>query len=342
MRTQQPGEVAALLDRAEAARRAGHWVAGFVAYEAALDLPVCPPAAGRDVLWLGVYAAPEENPSLPAPQPIALSPPQPGLGRAAHRVQVEKVRALIREGEMYQANLTFPLAGTFRGQPLDLYARLAAAQPVPYGAFLATDTCHVVSLSPELFFRVAGRRIRARPMKGTLARADGQDDRARRAWLAEDAKNRAENLMIVDLLRNDLSRLCQPGSVRVPALFQTELHPTLIQMTSTVEGRLEGRAGLRACFEALFPCGSVTGAPKRRAMQHLAAIEGRPRGVYCGAIGYAAPHDEMAFSVPIRTLEIAAGTYAMGVGSGIVWDSEADAEYDECLLKGRFLDAATR
>lgn len=334
-------EVVPVLEQAEAARRAGCWVAGFAAYEAGgawLPIVSVPEAP---LIWLGVYEAP----------PTAESPLQEqGCGQfqveglhasrdfATYARQVQAVRALIQEGDVYQINLTFPMEARFSGDPLALYAALRAQQPVTYGAFIETEEETVLSLSPELFFRVDGTRIRAKPMKGTAARGTTDaEDREIAAQLQADAKNRAENLMIVDLLRNDLSRVARPGSVRVPHLFSTEKHPTLIQMTSTVEGQVKQGTGLPEYFEALFPCGSVTGAPKRRAMTRIAELERQPRGVYCGAIGYAAPHDEIVFNVAIRTLEIRNTRLRMGVGSGVVWDSNAADEYEECLLKARFL-----
>ena len=326
------------LHEAEQARRAGYWVAGFVAYEAAgAWLPTRSAAPGAPLLWLGLYDAPTAPPEFNA-HPVRLESPTPHLDAEQFAAKIAAIRALIREGDVYQINFTFPLTGTAEGRTEDFYGLLKLQQPVPYGAAIETDEGGIVSLSPELFFRVAQRRIQARPMKGTLPGGLTEGARVRlAARLAGDAKNRAENLMIVDLLRNDFARITRPGSVEVPALFETEHHPTVVQMTSTVTGVLRERASLPALFEALFPCGSVTGAPKHRAMQRIAELEDGPRGVYCGAIGYASPEDEMVFSVPIRTAELSGGQLRMGVGSGVVWDSEAGDEYRECLLKARFL-----
>ncbi len=196
----------------------------------------------------------------------------------------------------------------------------------------------VASVSPELFFRIDGGTITARPMKGTAQRGttDADDDALAEALVASP-KDRAENLMIVDLLRNDLSRVARPGSVRVPALFQAERYQTLTQMTSTVTAQRASGVGLGDVLRALFPCGSVTGAPKLRAMQVIRELEAGPRGVYCGAIGYAAPDGDAAFSVPIRTAVVAGGYGRYDVGSGVVWDSDPAAEYAECRLKARVL-----
>ena len=214
---------------------------------------------------------------------------------------------------------------------------------MPYGAFLNLGGEQVLSFSPELFFRVDDRRITTRPMKGTTHRSStpAEDDYLAEALL-NDEKNRAENLMIVDLLRNDLSRVSEAGSVRVPELFTIERYETVTQMTSTVQGTLKPEVGLSDVLRALFPCGSVTGAPKIRAMQRIRELEKGPRGVYCGAIGYAGPGGKVAFSVPIRTAVLREGEEGMiegelGVGSGVVWDSEVGTEYEECLLKARFL-----
>jgi para-aminobenzoate synthetase/4-amino-4-deoxychorismate lyase len=247
------------------------------------------------------------------------------------------VRRHIQRGDVYQINYTAPVRFRAPGDPRLLYRRLRRRQHVPYGAYLNLGDRQILSCSPELFFRRDGERVVTRPMKGTIRRGRTlEEDRALREELAADPKNRAENLMIVDLLRNDLSVCCRPGSVTVPALYTTESYDTVTQMTSTVEGRLRAGEGLSSVLRALFPCGSVTGAPKRRAMRLIRELESAPRGVYCGAIGMAGP-DTAVFSVAIRTAVIEGGEGAMGVGSGIVWDSESTAEYEECQLKTQFL-----
>jgi para-aminobenzoate synthetase component 1 len=333
LETDDASSVIPLLERAEEHRRSGRWVGGFVAYEAAAawGLPVQLPAPGQPLLMLGVYDAPSPPPLLPDSAPPAVRI-DPVWNEAAHARAHERVRRLIREGDVYQINLTFPLRAAFEAREAwTLYQRARARQPVAFGAFLQGEGSAVGSLSPELFFRTDASRIWARPMKGTLPA--GADP----ARLTGDAKSRAENLMIVDLLRNDLSRVSEPGSVQVPALFDVEQHPTVLQMTSTVEGRLRRGVGAPELFEALFPCGSVTGAPKQRAMQRIAEIEDGPRGVYCGAVGMLAPDGRSVFSVAIRTFVAQSGTLTLGVGSGVVWDSVASDEYAECLLKARFL-----
>lgn len=260
------------------------------------------------------------------------------LDASAHRASVEQIQRWITDGDCYQINLTFPLDCRIYGHPLALYRRLRERQPVRYGAFLSVGDKTVLSFSPELFFERRGNRVWTRPMKGTARRgATPQDDQIRRSELLASEKERAENIMIVDLLRNDLGRLAAPGKVRVDSLCTAEAYPTLWQMVSTVSADLPG-ATLAELFQALFPCGSITGAPKIRAMQRIGELESAPRGLYTGALGWLAPGGDCRFNVAIRTLEVQAGGSArLGVGSGIVIDSVAEREYAECLLKSSFL-----
>ena len=255
-----------------------------------------------------------------------------------HRRCVEQIKRWIADGDCYQINLTFPLAGRLYGHPLALYSRLRERQPVRYGAYLSVAEKTVLSFSPELFFERRGDRVLARPMKGTAPRGatPAADEANRRALLASD-KERAENIMIVDLLRNDLGRLAAPGKVRVDSLCDAEAYPSLWQVVSTVFAELPG-ATLFDLFRALFPCGSITGAPKIRAMQRINELEAVPRGLYTGALGWLAPGGDCRFNVAIRTLEVLADRRVrLGVGSGIVIDAVAEAEYAECLLKASFL-----
>ena len=347
------GDVPALLEQLDAAVQDGLHVAGFLSYEAgyAFERAFAPLSRTRPsstleqpLAWFGLYDAPA---ALDADQVEALLSgaathrvcrPRFSIEREAYAEKIARIKALIRAGDVYQINFTGAVRFGFEGAPLSLYRALRRRQRVPYGAFINTGQQHLLSLSPELFFRRDGDRITTRPMKGTVRRGRTRlEDEALRDGLARDEKSRAENLMIVDLLRNDLSVCCRPGSVRVPALFETEPYESVTQMTSTVEGRLHEGAGYTALFRALFPCGSVTGAPKIRAMQRIRELEDALRGVYCGAVGYAAPGGQAAFSVAIRTVVLEGAQGAMGTGGGIVWDSEAQAEYDECLLKARFL-----
>ena len=260
------------------------------------------------------------------------------LGAAQHGRCVEQIRRWIADGECYQINLTFPLDGRLYGHPLALYARLRKRQPVRYGAYLSTPEKTVLSFSPELFFERRGDVVVTRPMKGTAPRGvtPAEDEALRVALLASD-KERAENIMIVDLLRNDLARLAAPGKVRVDSLCDAEAYPTLWQMVSTVSADLP-EASLLDLFRALFPCGSITGAPKIRAMQLINELEAAPRGLYTGAVGWLAPGGDCRFNVAIRTLDVLPDRRVrLGVGSGIVIDAVAEREYAECLLKSNFL-----
>ncbi|CCF98456.1 bifunctional anthranilate synthase component I family protein/class IV aminotransferase [Ralstonia solanacearum] len=275
------------------------------------------------------------------------------VDHAAYVRAIARIQDWIAAGDTYEVNYTYRLRMTAFGAPVALYRRLRARQPVPYGALIGLpEGGAVLSCSPELFFSHRAGSLVARPMKGTApASGDPEVDETRAVALAADEKNRAENLMIVDLLRNDLGRLARPGSVRVPALFEVTPYGNVLQMTSTVQAQIPPETGLADCFAALFPCGSITGAPKRRTMEIIDALEPEPRGLYTGAIGWIdAPvgdrtMGDACFSVAIRTLVLgAAGTGGLragelGIGSGIVYDSVADDEYAECRLKARFVTA---
>ncbi len=255
----------------------------------------------------------------------------PGLDEADYRRRVESIRAYIAAGDCYQVNLTFTRRFAWFGDPLALYAGLRVRQPVRYGGIVRWNGGAVVSLSPELFVERCGARLLTRPMKGTAPRYEAPET------LGNSEKDRAENLMIVDLLRNDLGRLAEPGSVRVEKLFEIEAYPTVWQMVSQISARVrEGTP--ETVLRALFPCGSVTGAPKIRAMQIVRELEDGPRGLYTGAFGWIDPAGDLRLNVAIRTLELAAdGSGSLGVGSGIVADSDAAAEWQECSLKAAFL-----
>ena len=258
----------------------------------------------------------------------------PALDEKAYCQAVDRIQHWITEGDCYQVNFTFPLSFRWFGSPLALYRRLRARQPVRYGGCVSDGASAWVSLSPELFIERQGEIVRTRPMKGTAPRAVSAD------VLRESTKDRAENLMIVDLLRNDLGRVAEHGSVRVERLFEIEAYPTVWQMVSEISARVPG-GDFEAILRALFPCGSITGAPKIRAMQIAAELEQAPRGLYTGALGWLAPNGDFRLNVAIRTLALEAdGRGRMGVGSGIVADSVASAEWQECLLKGRFLTDA--
>lgn len=355
-------EVAEVLAAADAARRSkGGTLAGYLAYEAGLALedrlaPLAPPRIGAagPLVWLGRF---EAQRSIPAGEVAAflsergegaatLGPLDPQISPAAYEQAFDALQDAIARGDIYQANLTFPLSGGFTGDPLALYAALRPAARAGYGGVVFDGDRWLLSLSPELFVSLKGREAKVKPMKGTRPRAiDDAEDRALRDELAGSEKDRAENLMIVDLLRNDLSRVAEAGSVRVEDAFAVETYPTVHQMVTTVRARLAEGQGPVELLTALFPCGSITGAPKIRAMELLAGIERDARGPYCGAIGRIGADGDAAFNVAIRTLRLteienARGKAELGVGGAIVADSEARVEWREALTKGAFLRAS--
>jgi para-aminobenzoate synthetase/4-amino-4-deoxychorismate lyase len=344
LEAREPGAVLSLLREADSALAAGRFVAGYLAYEAAaaFGLATRPPDPdGPPLAWLGVFAAPR-----PVEAPLASGGPPPDVSYApalderGYGGRLARVQHHIAAGDSYQVNLTFPLRAPLAEEPGALFARLVAAQRPRHAAYLDLGRFAIASASPELFFRRdAQGGLVARPMKGTAPRGVTADaDEAAAAALKASEKQRAENLMIVDMLRNDLGRVAELGSVEVASLFDVERYPTLLQMTSEVRAR--SRAPLSALMEALFPCASVTGAPRRRTMEIVAAIESDPRGVYTGAIGWAGPDGAAAWNVAIRTVvaDRDRGTASFGTGSGVVADSEPASEYEECLLKARILE----
>ncbi|HVG49606.1 MAG TPA: aminodeoxychorismate synthase component I, partial [Rubellimicrobium sp.] len=304
-----PADVAPALARLDAARAEGAWVAGWIAYEAgaAFEPRLAEVWRGEGLLLgFGVFPDGPREGEFGTGGEAVLSSPEPLISRVAYDGAIGRVLAYIAAGDCYQVNLTFPLEARLSGDPLNLFLRLREARPVGHASFVDLGVGPaVVSLSPELFLRVSGRRIETRPMKGTAPRdADPERDAGLAAELRASEKARAENLMIVDLLRNDLSRVARAGSVRVPELFAIEPYATVHQMTSTVMGELDGPSSLSRLMPALFPCGSVTGAPKIRAMQIIRELEPHPRGVYCGSVGWMAPDGDCDFSVAIRTLSV--------------------------------------
>ena len=345
----ETAEVPALFAAIEVAVAQGHTAAGFVTYEcgAAFEAKAGMRAlrTGMPLAWFGVY---DKEVEYHAPASEGASEHEStlaaefALSESEYAQRIDRIHNWIRAGDVYQLNFTAPWRMQAPASVATLYAQLRRRQPARYGAWLHWQPGrHILSFSPELFFRIdhAGgtRRITARPMKGTAPRGRTTlEDRALAQWLRNDEKNRSENLMIVDLLRNDLGRVARTGSVRAERLFDVERLPTLWQMTSAITAELRDDAGYEAIFRALFPCGSITGAPKVRAMQLIAELEEEPRGIYTGAIGFFSPR-QTVFNVAIRTLELENGRATMGTGSGIVIDSDAAAEYRECLLKAAFL-----
>ncbi|MCS7207973.1 MAG: aminodeoxychorismate synthase component I [Fimbriimonadales bacterium] len=334
-------EVLPALRQVEQATRAGLYAVGFVSYEAAHGFDTAFPATPSTypLAWFGLYRQLQETTAQSADAGLIHRLCwQPTLCQSAYDHAVERIRELIGAGDVYQVNYSFRLRAPFEGDPLALFWQLYNAQPVPYAAYIDTGELAILSLSPELFFALEGERIISRPMKGTAPRGMTLEDDTRRAQaLHGSEKNRAENLMIVDMVRNDLGRIAKVGSVRVPRLFETERYATLWQMTSTVEARTD--APLCAIFRALFPPASVTGAPKIRATQVIHELETTPRGVYTGAIGVILPERKAQFNVAIRTLVYHrdGAQLEYGVGSGVVWDSETQAEYQECLTKAQIV-----
>ncbi|GMM92013.1 aminodeoxychorismate synthase component I [Qipengyuania sp. MTN3-11] len=366
----RPEEVAPALEAADAALRAsaggGGTLAGYLAYEAglALEPKLAPRAAARSgaagpLVWLGLFedctritaAEMPEWLAARAPGPAGLGPLDPQISPGAYETMFAQLQEAIRAGDIYQANLTFPLAGGFTGDPVALYAALRPAAKAGYGGLVFDGSHWLLSLSPELFVSLRGHAARTKPMKGTRPRsADSKTDAALRDDLARSEKDKAENLMIVDLLRNDLSRVAELGSVRVDEPFAVESYPTVHQMVSTVRADLAAGKTAVDLVRALFPCGSITGAPKIRAMELIDAIERDARGPYCGAIGRIGPPDDngggnAAFNVAIRTLRLTEiengrGKAVLGVGGAVVADSDARGEWREALLKGGFARAA--
>jgi para-aminobenzoate synthetase/4-amino-4-deoxychorismate lyase len=362
LRASSAAELLTLLDDIEATARDGFYIAGRIDYEAGYALHnISSNAPSQPLACFGVYrqalrfdhhtgtatgpALPDTGTHAPPNARPLLSAPHLQIDREAYAEKFAAVQRLLAAGDTYQVNFTSRVEADLLGSPLELYEALIEAQPVDYAAILHFDDTLTLSFSPELFFHIepdsGGRRIVTRPMKGTAPRGSTPAaDAAQREWLAHDEKNHAEHVMIVDLLRNDLGRICVPGSVRAEDLFRIEPYPTLFQMTSTISGALNSGAGFKDVIRALFPSGSVTGAPKRRTMEIIRDLEDAPRGVYTGAIGFLAPGGDACFSVPIRTLNLRDNAISMGVGGGVVADSIAAAEYDECLLKASFLSKA--
>lgn len=349
-------DIPALLAEAETAAAGGRHLAGFLSYELGLAFearlaPLLPPQTGFPLLWLGVYDAPVELDRLAAWRWLLKQAPRDvvqadridfSMTRAQYDAAFARVMDYIRAGDVYQINLTMLARFALTGDPLALYRDLCRSQPVAHGALMYTGEHHVLSLSPELFVENRGGRIVTRPMKGTAPRGrTPAEDETIKCELKADEKSRAENLMIVDLLRNDIGRLAEIGSVEVESLFSIETYRSLHQMTSTVAARLRPGFGIGGVLRALFPCGSVTGAPKIRAMQIIDEVEAEPRGLYTGSVGHIAPNGDFAFNVAIRTAIVDGdGRGEIGIGGGIVADSKVDAEYDECLLKLGFFRQA--
>lgn len=356
--TARPAEVASILAAVEDATTNGQFAFGFLAYEAACGLDDAlfthpRTADGPPLAWFALADRPTRVPVVcPVSLGDAVPPASPPYAarwhrrwtEAEHHRDVEAVRARIAAGDTYQCNLTVRMDGRFRGDPRALYTDLVVGQGAEHNAYLDLGRFVIASASPELFFRRVGNRLLVRPMKGTAARgADAAADRRAVEDLRASPKERAENVIIVDLMRNDLGRIARAGTVSVTRLCQVEHYPTVLQMTSDIEARLRPDTGLLEIFRAIFPCGSVTGAPKPSTMRIITEVEDSPRGVYCGAIGWVAPPTAAVrarFSVAIRTAVIDRmnGTAEYGTGGGVTWSSSAAAEHAELLVKTRILE----
>lgn len=337
-------EVAAVLAQVDALSRQGHWCVGYVRYEAApaFDAALQVHAADGPLVWFGGHRQ-------PLPEYTAEDLPEPtvhwntGVDRAVFDQNMAEIHRAIAAGELYQVNYTAPLQAQFSGSALAYFAALRRAQPRAYSAFIDAGTEQVLSVSPELFFDWDGARILSRPMKGTAARGiTPEGDAANATQLRNTPKERAENVMIVDLIRNDLSRVAQPHSVKVPRLFHLEALPTVWQMTSDVEATTRPGTTLLDVFTALFPCGSITGAPKVQAMRMIKTLEPAQRGVYCGAVGVVRPGGHATFNVAIRTVTVQGDTARCGIGSGITFDAQAEGEWNEWRSKRMFLERASQ
>ncbi|MER8895624.1 aminodeoxychorismate synthase component I [Mesorhizobium sp. M0676] len=335
------------LAAAQAASDAGKWLAGYFSYEAGYLLepklvPLLPEGRRAPLVCLGVFDASVEE-AVPRNDAPATNGPifdaRASWSAQDYAKRFARLHDHIRKGDCYQGNLTFPVRAQWSGDPLAAFDALTGRQPVKYGALISLGDPIVLSRSPELFFEInAEGMIETHPMKGTAPRGATKAEDARlKSFLRSDEKNQAENRMIVDLLRNDISLISEVGTLEVPELFRIESYPTVHQMVSRVRAKLLPDLGIRQIFGALFPCGSITGAPKIRAMEILHELEDTPRDVYCGAIGWIAPGGMMRFSVAIRTISLfSSGEAVYNVGGGVVFDSTAQEEYQECLLKARF------
>ncbi len=344
LKTRDLDQVEALLKEVETYQEAGFYAVGYVSYEAApafeKKLAVHPaPLMGEYLLYFTIH---QEVETLPFPEDYeAVDLPanwKEEVEAPAYQEAIKTIHHHIRQGDTYQVNYTVQLSQELETDPLAIYNRLVVEQKAHYNAFIQHDDVAILSISPELFFEQEDRLLTTRPMKGTTRRGlTNQADLKEAAWLEADPKNRAENMMIVDLLRNDMNRISEIGSEQVTRLCQVEQYSTVWQMTSTIESRLRPEVDLVQAFQALFPCGSITGAPKISTMEIIQKTEIAPRGVYCGTIGILLPRGKRIFNVAIRTLQMQGTKSIYGVGGGITWDSKWEGEYQETKQKSAVL-----
>ena len=320
----------------------GYYAAGFLSYESAAAFDSAYQVKEEHtmpLLWFGIFSEPQHM-SLSS---TGLIVSQSGIHRLAWMstsASIMSIKQSIENGDTYQTNYTIRLNSKFQGDDIALFQKLKKAQASNYCAYINTGEHSILSASPELFFHLEGDQVTTRPMKGTIERGKSfAEDEANANWLYQSEKNRAENVMIVDLLRNDLGIIAEPGTVHVPKLFEIEQYPTVHQMTSTIAAKISENIQLVDIFKALFPCGSITGAPKISTMDIIANLEKTPREVYCGAIGYITPNQEAIFNVPIRTVVIdqKTGNATYGVGGGITWDSTTEGNIMKSLQKQAYL-----
>ena len=344
LKTKDIKEVKHLLAEVEAYQNKGYYAVGYVSYEAAPAFEtkfqvIDGPLMSEYLLYFTIHETVQTEPIPLTYEPIALPESWQELTSAEeYEASIEQIHHHIRQGDTYQVNYTVQLQQKLTADPFAIYNRLVVEQNAHYNAFIQHDDVSIISISPELFFKKDGDRLTTRPMKGTTNRGlTTETDLKQAQWLAQDQKNRSENMMIVDLLRNDMNRISKIGSEDVKSLCQVEQYSTVWQMTSTIETQLLPNSRLSDVFQALFPCGSITGAPKIATMEIIKKVEKQPRGVYCGAIGILVPQGPSIFNVAIRTLQLEGTKAIYGVGGGITWDSNWEAEYEETKQKAAVL-----
>ena len=344
LKTKDIKEVKPLLDELEAYQIEGYYAVGYVSYEAAPAFEtkfqvIDGPLMSEYLLYFTVHETVQTEPIPLTYDPITLPKSWQALTSAdEYMAAIEHIHHHIRQGDTYQVNYTVQLQQNLTADPFAIYNRLVVEQNANYNAFIQHNDVSIISISPELFFKKDGDKLTTRPMKGTTNRGlTSETDLGQARWLAQDQKNRSENMMIVDLLRNDMNRISKIGSEDVKSLCQVEQYSTVWQMTSTIETQLLPNSSLSDVFQALFPCGSITGAPKIATMEIIKKVEKQPRGVYCGAIGILVPQGPSIFNVAIRTLQLEETKAIYGVGGGITWDSNWESEYEETKQKAAVL-----
>lgn len=340
--THQPEEVISCLHQVDAHTTGDFYAAGFITYEAAVGIDPAlsaHPPNGLPLIWFGIYDQYEEfTPPDRGLPPYEIGAWKPSVSLQQYRTAIGEIKDAIRRGDTYQVNYTHRLRCSFQGDPWSLFVSLHRSQRSDYSAYINLGRYHICCVSPELFFYRQGSTVTCKPMKGTVKRGRfASEDLGLQEWLRSSIKNRAENVMIVDMIRNDLGRIAEVGTVRASELFSVEKYPTVFQMTSTVSACVSVRTP--EIFQQMFPCASITGAPKIETMKIIRELEPDPRGIYTGSIGYIAPDSRSQFNVAIRTVvvDMESNSAEYGVGSGIVWDSDADDEYAECGAKAEVL-----